>query len=136
MKVWDGCSQASISFASPDPAQPLNYIVENDVTQAALDAAMAQCGNLSVLYGSKVEGYRLPQNEEGQPLDRESVKINLQGGDSIETSLLVGADGFRSVQASVGDPVGPGHFCRIRSRYGIFFPTTSPGSGSGSDLDN
>jgi hypothetical protein len=49
-EVWDGCSQASITFSSPDETEPLNYLVENDLTQAALDAVMAQCGNLTVRY--------------------------------------------------------------------------------------
>ncbi len=48
--MWDGCSQATITFSSPDETEPLNYLVENDLTQAALDAAMAHCGNLTVRY--------------------------------------------------------------------------------------
>ena len=92
--MWDGCSQASITFASPEDEGPLNYIVANDITQAALDGAMAQCDNLRVLYGSRVAEYHLPQ-EEAQLLAREPVRVVLQGGDTIETSLLVGADGFK-----------------------------------------
>ena len=98
MQVWDGCSQASISFSSPSQAEPLNFIVENDLTQAALDGAMDKCGNLDVLYGSQVEEYVLPQEEEyhlHQALPRKPVRILLRGGHTIETSLLVGADGFR-----------------------------------------
>ena len=40
MKVWDSCSRAGIVFSSEDNLhvrdQPLNYIVENDLTVSAL----------------------------------------------------------------------------------------------------
>jgi 2-polyprenyl-6-methoxyphenol hydroxylase-like FAD-dependent oxidoreductase len=104
--VWESCSRASIIFKSPAESQegePLNYIVENDVTQAALDTAMGQCKNLSVVYSCRVSGYQLPREEEGeqqQLLARNPVRVLLQGGDTIQTSLLIGADGFRSEEMS------------------------------------
>ena len=44
MKVWDSCSRAGILFSSEDNLytrdQPLNYIVENDLTVSALREAI------------------------------------------------------------------------------------------------
>ena len=46
MKVWDSCSRAGIVFSSEDNLhtrdhdQPLNYIVENDLTVSALTEVM------------------------------------------------------------------------------------------------
>jgi hypothetical protein len=50
-------------------------------------------------YFSKVERYALPQGEVAAPsqsIPGNNVRISLQGGDTIETAMLIGADGFRS----------------------------------------
>ncbi len=46
-----------------------------------------------------MERYALPQGEgaaDSQSIPGDSVRISLQGGDTIETAMLIGADGFRS----------------------------------------
>ena len=44
MRVWDSCSRAGIVFSNSDDVytkdQPLNYIVENDLTVSALTEVM------------------------------------------------------------------------------------------------
>jgi 2-polyprenyl-6-methoxyphenol hydroxylase-like FAD-dependent oxidoreductase len=51
------------------------------------------------MYSSKVERYALPQGEGAagsQSVPGDNVRISLQGGDTIDTAMLIGADGFRS----------------------------------------
>ena len=93
MRVWDACSKAGIVFGDDRDSQvePLSYLVENDVTVKALTDVLDGCDNLEVRYGARVKEYHLPSKE-----DTESrPKVELEGGDSILTPLLVGADGFR-----------------------------------------
>eukprot|EP00092_Neocalanus_flemingeri_P009625 GFUD01010361.1.p1 GENE.GFUD01010361.1~~GFUD01010361.1.p1 ORF type:complete len:458 (-),score=146.79 GFUD01010361.1:19-1392(-) len=109
MRVWDGCSRAGILFDSDgDSQKPLSYLVENDLTVKALTDVLGDCGNLEVRYGARVKGYQLPSKEETENRPKEEVVVELEGGEKIETSLLVGADGFRSlVRSSLGcDYVG------------------------------
>lgn len=92
-KVWEACSDASISFSGED-GEPLSYLVENDLTQLSLNSVLEQCPNLSVVYGAKVERYSIPeQGRDSVPADR--VGITLSNGDTVDTQLLVGADGNR-----------------------------------------
>ena len=98
MKVWDSCSDAGIEFSSDegqDISQPLNYIVENDLTQAALNKVMKQCDNLSVKYSTKVKKYSIPKLKETEVVPKENVLIELENGNILETPFLIGADGFR-----------------------------------------
>ena len=46
-------------------------------------------------YGAKVKKYHLPIKEESESRPKEEVVVDLEGGEMIVTSLLVGADGFR-----------------------------------------
>ncbi len=46
-----------------------------------------------------MERYALPQGEGAsvsQSVPGDNVRISLQGGDTIDTAMLIGADGFRS----------------------------------------
>lgn len=95
MKVWEACSDASISFEDPG-GQPLSYLVENDLVQKALNAVLEDCSNLTVIYGRKVEKYCLPEDV-NENLPETNVKIVLDNGDTVETKLLIGADGNRSL---------------------------------------
>jgi len=96
MRVWDGCSPAGISFRG-SPAAPLAWMVENEVTVAALTAGMAEAANLEVRYQTRVGQCRLP-GQEGDP-----AVVELEGGEKLETALLVGADGAGSaVRAALG----------------------------------
>jgi len=109
MRVWDGCSKAGIVFGEDgDNQEPLSHLVENDVTVGALTDVLSGCDNLEVRYGAKVKKYHLPNKEESESRPKDEVMVELEGGEMIETSLLVGADGFRSlVRSSIGcDYVG------------------------------
>jgi len=108
MKVWDSCSTAGIVFSSDnvysrDQPQPLNYIVENDLTVSALTGVIKACDNLVIKYGAKVKRYKIPQLAANEIVPEENVEVILEDGTIVETSLLVGADGFRSlVRESIG----------------------------------
>lgn len=107
MKVWDSCSRAGIVFSSEDNLhtrdQPLNYIVENDLAVSALTEVMKACDNLTIKYGAKVKRYKIPHLGETDILPKENVEVELEDGSLVETKLLVGADGFRSlVRQSIG----------------------------------
>jgi len=105
MRVWDGCSKAGIVFGDEDSfnQEPINYLVENDITVKALTEVMNECDNLEVKYGARVKKYHLPVKEDTENRPKDEVLIELEDGCNIETSLLVGADGFRSlVRSSIG----------------------------------
>jgi len=110
MRVWDGCSKAGIVFGDKDGTnqEPISYLVENDITVNALTEVMNECENLEVRYGAKVKKYHLPVKEDNENRPKDGVLVELEDGDNVETSLLVGADGFRSlVRSSIGcDYVG------------------------------
>jgi len=109
MHVWDGCSKAGIVFGDDHQSgEPLSYLVENDITVKALTEVMKGCDNLVVKYGTKVKKYHLPVKEETESNPKDRVVVELANGEVIETSLLVGADGFRSlVRSCIGcDYVG------------------------------
>ena len=101
MRVWDGCSRAGITFSSEDNIydmdRPLNYILENDVTVKAVSEVMRSLDNLSVRYRTKVKKYNIPALGEKDIVPKENVVVELEDGSTIETPLLVGADGFRWV---------------------------------------
>jgi len=100
MQVWESCSEAAITFSNDDnPSEPLNHIVENDVTQNALNEVVKRFTgeNLTVMYQSKVRSYELPSDTTTSNLPEDPVRINLENGDVIEAELLVGADGFKSL---------------------------------------
>ena len=71
--------------------------MENDLTQMALDGVLQTCcnKNLDVVYGCRVKEYVLPAGDR-EDLPEEGVLVRLENGDTIETQLLVGADGNRS----------------------------------------
>ena len=97
MHVWDGCSKAGIVFGDEDSSnqEPINYLVENDITVKALTEVLDECENLEVKYGARVKKYRLPVKEDTENRPKDGVLVELEDGDNINTSLLVGADGFR-----------------------------------------
>ena len=65
------------------------------MTQHALNTVLDTCSNLSVVYGARAEKYTLP-NPGQDNIPGEKVFIHLENGDTLETDLLIGADGFRS----------------------------------------
>jgi len=102
MRVWDGCSGAGIHFSCDEDSYnvtgaPLSYIVENDVTVSALTEVIRHCSNVEVKYNTKVKRYTIPPLGDEDIVPEENVRVELEDGGVIETPLLVGADGFRSL---------------------------------------
>merc|ERR1719195_1911492 len=108
MRGGGGCSGAGIHFSCDEDSYnvtgaPLSYIVENDVTVTALTEVIRHCSNVEVKYNTKVKRYTIPPLGDEDIVPEENVRVELEDGGVIETPLLVGADGFRSlVRESIG----------------------------------
>ncbi|XP_047720691.1 ubiquinone biosynthesis monooxygenase COQ6, mitochondrial isoform X2 [Prionailurus viverrinus] len=95
MQVWDACSEALIMF-DKDNLDDMGYIVENDVIMCALTKQLeAVSDRVTVLYRSKAVGYTWPYPF---PMTDSSpwVHITLGDGSTLQTKLLIGADGHNS----------------------------------------
>ncbi|XP_014318860.1 ubiquinone biosynthesis monooxygenase COQ6, mitochondrial isoform X1 [Myotis lucifugus] len=95
MQVWDACSEALIMF-DKDNLDDMGYIVENDVIMHALTKQLeAVSDRVTVLYRSKAVGYTWPS-----PISMADsspwVHITLGDGSTLQTKLLIGADGHNS----------------------------------------
>ncbi|XP_040598698.1 ubiquinone biosynthesis monooxygenase COQ6, mitochondrial isoform X1 [Mesocricetus auratus] len=95
MQVWDSCSEALIMF-DKDNLDDMGYIVENDVIMHALTKQLeAVADRVKVLYRSKAVGYAWPgpfSMADSSPW----VHITLGDGSTLQTKLLIGADGHNS----------------------------------------
>ncbi|TNN56897.1 Ubiquinone biosynthesis monooxygenase COQ6, mitochondrial [Liparis tanakae] len=105
MQVWDACSDVLITFDKEDLEDGMAYIVENDIVVAALTKQLdGLSDNVRVKYRSKVVKYEWPKPH----LAADSipwVKVTLASGESVETKLLIGADGSNSmVRRKLGIP--------------------------------
>ncbi|XP_064420970.1 ubiquinone biosynthesis monooxygenase COQ6, mitochondrial isoform X2 [Latimeria chalumnae] len=96
MQVWDACSDAMITF-DKDNLDDMGYIVENDVILAALTKQLEAAGDrVEVLYRSSVVKYTWPplyHSADTNPW----VQLELADGRSLQTQLLIGADGPNSM---------------------------------------
>ncbi|XP_040831240.1 ubiquinone biosynthesis monooxygenase COQ6, mitochondrial [Ochotona curzoniae] len=96
MQVWDACSEALIMF-DKDNLDDMGYIVENDVVMHALTRQLeAVSDRVTVLYRSKAVGYTWPfpfSMADSSPW----VQVTLGDGSTLQTKLLIGADGHNSV---------------------------------------
>jgi len=99
MRVWDSCSDAAITFQNDDRDTPQSYIIENDLVQKSLNEQMENRDNIKVIHNAKVESYNFPEaiNNDDNTSSSNKVEINLANGEKLETQLLVGADGFKSL---------------------------------------
>ncbi|XP_074663028.1 ubiquinone biosynthesis monooxygenase COQ6, mitochondrial-like isoform X2 [Tubulanus polymorphus] len=93
MQVWDACSDAMINFDLGSGDENLAYIVENDVIIEGIKRSFPKSDNIKIQYSSQVKEYSFPESDAN---DR-WVKIQLDNGDILQTRLLIGADGFRSL---------------------------------------
>jgi len=91
MRVWDSCSDAAITFQNEDET-PQSYLIENDLVQKSLNEQMENFHNIQVIHNAKVESYKFPDDD-----NTKQVHINLANGEKMETQLLIGADGFKSL---------------------------------------
>nr|XP_033807879.1 ubiquinone biosynthesis monooxygenase COQ6, mitochondrial isoform X4 [Geotrypetes seraphini] len=88
MQVWDGCSDAMITF-DREELEDMGYIIENDVIMAALTRQLeALPKQVEVFYRCRAVGYTWPRPyhiAEANPW----VQIELVDGRSIQTKLLL-----------------------------------------------
>ncbi|KAJ8341595.1 hypothetical protein SKAU_G00338860 [Synaphobranchus kaupii] len=104
MQVWDACSDALITF-DKNLEEELAYIVENDVIVAALTKQLDTLpGHVKVQYRTRVVKYAWPRSY--QVADSIPwVQVKLANGDTLQTKLLIGADGPNSmVRKEAGMP--------------------------------
>lgn len=91
MCVWDAFTKAEVDFQAREIGENnLGYIVENDLIQAALWQEFASYQNLSILLGEQIEEIQLPE------VGGELTHIQMANGESLQTKLLIAADGGRS----------------------------------------
>ncbi|CAD6198025.1 unnamed protein product [Caenorhabditis auriculariae] len=92
MQVLDSCSTSSIHFDRPSE-QEIAYVIENTIIVAALFEklkSLSRNSNLDIRTSSIVTECIVPQS-----LD-DLATVSLASGETFETSLLIGADGFNS----------------------------------------
>ncbi|KAH8869034.1 Ubiquinone biosynthesis monooxygenase COQ6, mitochondrial [Schistosoma japonicum] len=96
MKVWETKSDLYLTFHR----NPLAYIVENNLVIESLRnylESVNNCSNVTILYEAQVKNIQLPPANHSEHL----VRIDIQQKshdkeETIETNLLIGADGFNS----------------------------------------
>lgn len=138
MQVWDGVSDARISFdwdtaRSPltprKPTQPttIAYMIENVNTVTALLSRLEELGGVDVFSSTKVNSIELGADTE--KLDFSSWPIlSLSNGKTLAARLLVGADGANSpVRTFAGIPSRGFDY----DRHGVVATLTLEGPGWG-----
>lgn len=115
MQVWDGVSDARISFdwdtarsllTPRKPSQPttIAYMIENVNITTALLSRLEELGDVDIFSSTKVDSIEL--GKDTQDLDFSSWPIvSLSNGKTLAARLLVGADGANSpVRTFAGIP--------------------------------
>ncbi|XP_070776365.1 ubiquinone biosynthesis monooxygenase COQ6, mitochondrial isoform X2 [Enoplosus armatus] len=105
MQVWDACSDALITFDKENLLDEMAYIVENDIVVAALTKRLDSLSdNVQVKYRSKVVKYAWPMPHQAAD-SIPWVQVTLASGETVQTKLLIGADGPNSmVRRELGIP--------------------------------
>ncbi|XP_076604280.1 ubiquinone biosynthesis monooxygenase COQ6, mitochondrial isoform X1 [Chaetodon auriga] len=105
MQVWDACSDALITFDKENLQDEMAYIVENDIVVAALTKQLDSLSdNVQVKYRSKVVKYTWPMSHQAAH-SIPWVQVTLASGETVQTKLLIGADGPNSmVRRELGIP--------------------------------
>lgn len=95
MQVWDGEGTGHIHFSAAEIHTPtLGYIVENTLITAALSESAKTLPGLTIIQNAAVT--KVLSNGEGTDSDTPAGLI-LDDGRVIQASLVIGADGGRSV---------------------------------------
>ncbi len=97
MQVWDDSGDGHVHFDSADLGEPdLGHIIENRVIVKALHQRLAELDNVSLL---------CPVEMKKLELGEEQVSVSFADGSSIQSKLIIAADGGRSwirKQAGIG----------------------------------
>ncbi|XP_064602568.1 ubiquinone biosynthesis monooxygenase COQ6, mitochondrial-like [Liolophura sinensis] len=99
MQVWDSCSDSLITFSQADMTEDLAYIVENDVILASITARLNALGDrVDVRYRTQAKAVSLPTPvEDVASTESPFVRVHLENGETLQTRLLIGADGSNSL---------------------------------------
>lgn len=88
MHVWDATGTGVIHFDSADLGEGLlGHIIENRIILAALHERLSEHENVELLCPTKLKHLQMHADQ---------ITLELESGDPINTSLLVGADGSHS----------------------------------------
>ncbi|KAJ8953058.1 hypothetical protein NQ314_007433 [Rhamnusium bicolor] len=88
--VWDGISDASITFGDETTTENISYIVENDVLLAAVNNEVNNIDNVHVKYCAKVKDYQLPEyHGNGVHISLDDMEYTCELLDSIYDILSV-----------------------------------------------
>lgn len=113
MQVWDGVSDARISFdwdtAKPllsprNPAKPttIAYMIENVNTTTALLSRLEELGGVDMFTATKVNSIELGADTDKMDLSSWPI-LTLSNGKTLAARLLVGADGANSPVRTFAD---------------------------------
>lgn len=83
LQVWDGTSDALITFNRDNFAGDVAYIIENDVLLYAIEKEIEQNANVTIRNCSKIEKVRLACD------GHSNNKVYLQSGEVFSAELLV-----------------------------------------------
>jgi 2-octaprenylphenol hydroxylase len=87
MHVWEQAGNSEIHFDSAELSEAqLGYIIENRVIVSSLYQRIKESNNITLLFGGRCQSMNYDNNQWRLELD----------GQTITTSLLIGADGSRS----------------------------------------
>jgi len=105
MRVWDAATApyaaGAIHFSAADvAAAELGHIVENDLVQLALCAALARLANVELLHGARLASLELAG---------ERAELRLEDGRRLRSRLVVGADGAGSPSRAMAGLKVRGH---------------------------
>lgn len=83
MQVWDGCSDALITFNHDNFIGDVSYIVENDVLLHSVLKELEPFSNITIRNEAKIE--RISLEKDGLPCN----KVELKTGEDFSAELLV-----------------------------------------------
>lgn len=83
MQVWDGCSDALITFNHDNFIGDVSYIVENDVLLHSVLKELEPFSNITIRNEAIIE--RISLEKEGLPCN----KVELKTGEDFSAELLV-----------------------------------------------
>lgn len=138
MQVWDGVSDARISFdwdtartlLSPrKPSQPttIAYMIENVNITTSLLSRLSELSGFDTFFSTKVDSIKLGTNTEELDLSSWPI-VTLSNGKTLAARLLVGADGANSpVRTFAGIPSRGFDY----NRHGVVATLKLKGSGWG-----